>query len=594
MALGAGVVVVVILGIWAVLLDRTVDEARSDVDAAVESLRRGHPGSGGLLRLVSAAPDSSAEGSATATAEQSQKELQAAAGHFDDASERLDSFVVAPARVIPVLGRQLRATRTLTGSAAAVSAESAAALGELLDIVEDRESTPAGRLEAVDKTKATLDRLAAELKSTDLGPDDGLFDSVREGRERFATELAELTSSVESARVAVAGVSSFLTGPTSYLVLAANNAEMRSGSGMILQVGTVEVVNGAFTLSNFMSSTDLLLDAPGAALDPDIATNWGNLRPNQEWRNLNLSPRFEETARMASEMWVAAGNEPVDGVMQLDVAAVRSLLELTGPVQVPGPDGDASVTVDAESIAGILLRDQYSQYSEQDDRREQLGRVTSSVFDAFNTREIAAMDLLALIERSGSQRHMLLWSSVPEQEAAWQELGVTGSIGPDSLLVSLINRAGTKLDPYVKVHSAMTSQALEGHRRVTITTTITNEAPSGLPAYVQGPVPSSGGEAGEYIGILAVTAPEAATNPETSAGGFAAVGPDGPSRLIGSNVSIKRGEQVQVSTSFDLPATTTDIQVLPSTRLPRSTWIAGPAEWTEGRPQQVDLTTLEG
>lgn len=592
--LGIGMLVVAVIGIWALVAARTVDEARSDVDAAVESLRRGHPGSGGLLELVSAGRGSETEESATASAENSQAELQRAADQFARASSQLDSAVLAPARILPVVGRQLRATRVLTSSAATVSQESADALGELLDIADARDSSPAGRLQAVDATRATLDGLATQLAATDLGPEDGLFASVRDGREQFATELAELVASIEAARVAVAGVSSFLTGPTDYLVLAANNAEMRAGSGMILQVGTVEIDRGEFTLSNFMSSTDLLLDAPGAQLDPDIATNWGALLPNQEWRNLNLSPRFEETARMASEMWVAAGNAPVDGVMQLDVAAVRSLLELTGPVEVAGRNGSDPVTVDAESIAGILLRDQYAQYSEQDDRRELLGRVTSSVFDAFNTREIAAMDLLALIERNGSQRHMMLWSSVPEQEAAWQELGVTGAIAADSLLVSIINRGGTKLDPYIKVHSVLRSRVVGDMRELSITTTLTNEAPEGLPTYVQGPVPGSGGVAGEYVGILAVTAPESAVDPATSANGFAAVGPDGPSRLIASNVDVRRGEQVEVVTTFRVPMATEEIRVLPSTHLPRSTWTAGSTEWTEGRPHRVDLAELDG
>lgn len=592
--LGVGATIVVVCGIWSLLAYRAVDAARSDVDLAVEALRRGNPGTDGLLRLISADSGSGAEPDATATAERSKTELEAAAAHFDAASDRLDSAVLAPARWLPGVSRQIQATRTLTGSAADVTAGSATALGELLAVVDHGDRSPSGRLESVRAIDATLGQLLTTLEATDLGSADGLVDSIRDGRAEFSDELAALTASVASAKVAANGMAEFLTGPTSYLVLAANNAEMRAGSGMILQVGTLEVVDGDLSLSNFMSSTDLLLEAPGAMLDPDIESNWGNLRPNQEWRNLNLSPRFEETARMASEMWVASGNEPVDGVMQVDVAAVRSLLELTGPVQIEGTGDAEPMTVDAASIAAVLLREQYARYDEQDERRDQLGRVTSSVFDAFNTRDIPAIDLLTLIESSGAQRHMLLWSSAPAQEAAWQELGVTGTIAPDSVMVSLINRGGNKLDPYVKVHSDIQSHVDGDRRKVTITTTLVNEAPPGLPTYVEGPAPGSGGIAGEYIGILAVTAPEAAADPATDAGGFAAVGPDGPSRLIASNVSALRGAQTQVVTSFVLPLDVTEVWVAPSTRLPRSTWIAGDVEWTETRPHRVDLAALDG
>jgi hypothetical protein len=386
-------------------------------------------------------------------------------------------------------------------------------------------------------------------------------------------------------------VGDLLEGPSTYLVLAANNAEMRSGSGMYLQVGTVTITDGTFTLSEFTPAQELFLDQPGSELDADMAARWGALVPNQEWRNLNLSPRFDESARMAADMWAALGRGQVDGVLAIDVAAVQDLLELTGPVEVTTDDG--VVTFDADNVRQQLLRKQYEDFDDRSERRDLLGQVAKDVFEAFNQRPIPAAELVGLIDRNGAERHLLFWSNDPEQQAAWEQLGVSGVLPPDAMMLSLINRGGTKLDPYIDVRAEMTAVTEGERRRVTVTVDLDNSAPEFLPRYVEGPYPGIDAVAGEYIGILSLSVPKSATEPATSANGFAVVGEDGPTRVIGANVAIPRGEQRQVSISFDLPATQETVQVVSGARIPATRWTAGAKEWTERRPRTVVLDSLE-
>lgn len=589
--------VALLVVIWAVVAAMQVAAVVSEVTDGVAHADTAQAGTRNLTSLVGAVgreqgPDPSRDRQDREDAGTDVvAELDAAVTSFEAALEGARSPVLAPVRVLPVLGRQLRTSTTLLDSAVQVGSDTSDALEELRTIAGDRASTPEERVQAVRRGQEVLDELAPRLEDPDLGTDRGLIDSVRDARTRFAELVDQTRGTLRSASIGLNGVGDLLEGPSTYLVLAANNAEMRAGSGMFLQVGTLEITDGRFELSDFVPVQELFLEQPGASLDPDVAARWGALVPNQEWRNLNLTPRFDESARMASEMWAAAGRGQVDGVIAIDVVAVQRLLELTGPVDVPGPDG--VTTFDADNVRNRLLRSQYQDFDDREERRDLLGQVGASVFQAFNERPIPAADLVGLIDQSGAERHLLLWSSDPDQQAAWSELRVSGVLPPDALMVSLLNRSGTKLDPYLEVRSTLASEDLGDRRRVTVTVDVDNTAPDGLPRYVQGPYPGFDAVAGEYVGILALSVPAAADAAESSVEGFAVIGSDGPTQVVGVNLSVERGRSERVTFSFDLPADSDRLRVVSGARVPATRWTAGDKKWVERRPRTVVLSSLE-
>ena len=70
------------------------------------------------------------------------------------------------------------------------------------------------------------------------------------------------------------------------------------------------------------------------------------------------------------------------------------------------------------------------------------------MFDAFNQRPIPVADLVAMMDRTGAERHLLMWSDDPAQQAAWEELGLSGVLPEDGLMLSLLNRVSVKgMDP---------------------------------------------------------------------------------------------------------------------------------------------------
>ena len=584
-----GAIAVVIVG-WSVVAAVQVSSMATDVDNGAAYVDEARKGTDDLMSLVGAIGGTTG-GDGTDEVVDAAEQLDAAVAEFDSALDIAEGPVLVPVRWMPVLGRQLRTTTTLLETAVALGTDTSEAIGELQEIAGGAATTPQDRLAAVRASQEVLARLGSSLEDPDLGSGDALIGPVRDARDRFSDQLAQTRATVESAEISLAGVGDLLQGPSTYLVLAANNAEMRSGSGMFLQVGSMSITDGAFQLSEFTPAQDLFLDAPGSELDPEMAARWGSLVPNQEWRNLNLSPRFDESARMAADMWAASGRGQVDGVMSVDVVAVQALLELTGPVEVATDDGP--VVFDADNVRNKLLRSQYKEFDDRGERRDQLGQVAAAVFDAFNQRPIPAAELVGLIDRNGAERHLMLWSDEPAQQAAWEELGVSGVLPEDALMVSLINRGGTKLDPYMDLRATLQASDEGDHRRVTVVVDIDNTAPESLPRYVEGPYDGIDAVAGEYIGILALSVPAAATEPETSGDGFAVVGEDGPTRVIGANVSVPRGEQRQVSFSFDLPEEWDTVQVTSGARVPATRWTAGSRDWTERRPRTVALESLD-
>jgi hypothetical protein len=314
--------------------------------------------------------------------------------------------------------------------------------------------------------------------------------------------------------------------------------------------------------------------------------------PNEEWRNLNLSPRFDQSARMASEMWASSGRGAVDGVIAIDVVGLQRLLELTGPVQVAEPDGSTR-ELTADTVRQRLLLDQYLDFDGQTAaRREELGRVGTAVFEAFNERPVKAEQLLRALQQGGRGRNIMIWSKDPVEQAAWEALGVSGTLTDDSLLLALINRSGTKLDQFVTVDATLTSTTSGGLRHVTVSASIVNAPRSGLPTYVQGPYAGTPYKAGEYAGLASLTMPKGAGNATAEGGEVVLSGEDGPTRMIATKLELQAGARAQVVFHFDLPTSWETVQVLSSARIPRISWTAGSEQWKDDTPHTVDLDAL--
>jgi hypothetical protein len=292
-----------------------------------------------------------------------------------------------------------------------------------------------------------------------------------------------------------------------------------------------------------------------------------------------LSPRFDASAALAAQMWQAAGQGTADGVLALDPVALQEILAATGPVGVEG------VTYTKDNVVYELLRGQYLRHpdlAERPERREELGAIAAATIGAIDAGHWSPEKLAAGLARAGRGRHLLDWSSRPDERAGWQAAGAGGELRRESLGVSIINRGGNKLDQFLTVDAELRLQAGNaGNTDGTLRIRLANKPPDD-PAYIVGPHFGLPLEAGEYLGIVAVTLPGGARGGRLV--GFDQLnvaGADGPTRVIGAEIRLKKGETRTILARFSLPTAAGVVRVEPSARVPAIRWRFGPQTWDD-------------
>ncbi len=513
--------------------------------------------------------------------------VEEASDRFGRAHRLLSGPVLAPLRVLPVAGRQIRAVSSMADVAAEAAAAGIDPLAEAGRFLADEPEDDAGRLRAVQKLAASLSAADAELGELEPGPGDALFGPVADRRERLTADLEELRRTIGDAAVISHGMANLLDGPRRYLLFAANNAEMRAGSGMLLSVGEVTFSDGAMEIGEVDPTAELVLDADTAPpITGDIAARWGWLEPNRDFRNLAVTPRFDASSELALQMWEARTGDRLDGVIAVDAVALAAVLEATGSVSID------DMVIEPDEAVDFVLHDQYDLFGtvgpDQQARRDSLGRVATLAFERVADGEASLATLMEGLADAAGGRHILAWARRPAEQAAWTAAGVSGVLTEDAFGVMLLNRGGNKLDYFMTVACEAESSIAGGTRELTVRVTLRNRVDADEGRYVAGPHPALDAEPGEYVGLLAVTLPSDARRSRfEGVTSLAVSGPDGPTRVIATEVRVGRGETIEVVARTELPAARQHVQLEPSARVPPVRWVYDRKQFTDARGRAI-------
>ncbi|HSL57386.1 MAG TPA: DUF4012 domain-containing protein [Acidimicrobiales bacterium] len=501
--------------------------------------------------------------------------LDEAAASTRSAERRAESWWTIPWRLTPVVGRQVSSFRHLTDAGATSLEVVSDVVAEVRSITDDDLGDEAGRLTAMARVRDVTTDARVRIDAIELGPDQALLAPLAEARAAIDDDVAELATTVDTAARVTGALHEVLAGPSTYLVLAANNAQMHNGQGMFLSAGLLQADEGRLRLGEVRSVLDVPLPDEPVALPADLQARWGHaFDPNTDWRHLGMSHRFAPTAEVAAEMWRRATGTAVDGVIALDPVALAAVLAATGPVVV---DGDE---VSAETAVRELLIDQYEDLTTdgdpqqlQEQRRDRLGAIAAATFDRLRSG-VDPVPLARHLADPIAARHLLVWSAHADHQRAWSAAGVDGELDEHSLLLSLVNRGGNKLDPYLEVRAHLDVSATADGAEATVRVVLTNTAPVGLPRHVQGPYDTDIVDEGEYLGVLTLTVPEVAGTPSVDGAERLAVsGVDGPTRVTGVWVRVDRGTTVERTFRFRLADGVDELRIAPSARVPATTWI---------------------
>ena len=547
--------VLAVVALWVVVSVLMVVVAAEHVhqgEAAVQSARQGLSADG----ILSGKPVGS---------------LRSAESSFSSAHGLLSSPLLWPVDVLPVAGRQLRSVQDLSEAAEQVARTGITAVGRSQSLLHLPHTAGPDRVKALRQLASLAASTHAALSGVNLGPTQGLIGPLARVHNTFLSDLDQVQTTLARTSEAASSAATILEGPKTYLLLAGNNAEMRSGSGAFLEAGVITTSDGELHLSDMQPTYALSVPPGTVTVRGDLAGRWGWLLPGVDWRNLGPTPQFDVNGPLAASMWKADTGQTVDGVLALDVQGLQELLTVTGPVTTA-----SGQVVSASTVDQLLLHDQYvgeTLTSDPTQRIDDLSTLASATLHALENQPFQLHTMADALSAAAAGRHVLLWSADPKTEAAWSGAGVSGQLQASSLMADIINRGGNKLDQYLSENVALRLTPRGDTTVGSLTMTFANQTPSGQSSFIAGPYPGLGTVYGEYVGIATVNLPgEVRDVSSPSNRSVVTSGAEGPTILEGAALHILQGATQHVTFNFVLPGAHGSMTVVPSARIGPATW----------------------
>jgi uncharacterized protein DUF4012 len=396
------------------------------------------------------------------------------------------------AGTVPVLGRDLRAARTVS----AVLADLTHASRPLETVLPalDPKLIPAGggkidtvalsrlanALPAVSTAVSAGAVTVGELDAAGLRPEIG--SGVRTLNDALATARGPLADAVPVMRTVPQMLGA--DGERSWVVLLQQDAEARGTGGLVGAYAVVTTDRGRVELTTAQARG--VLDRgpaiPTRSLPSDLRALYG--KDLTEWAGFNASPHFAYTGQLVSAGWKArSGARPPNYVAAVDQYVVAAMLAATGPVTI------RKHRIDEHNAVDFLSRDVYRRWPDPKEVDEVTTELVDAVFAKFTVGRFDLPTLVRAIRAPVQQRRVLLWSANEDEQSQLSRFRISGTLPTEdgAFAMAVVNNGGgNKLDAYLKVHTDyQPGQCTAGTRVGQIAVTLTNTAPDkGLPDYV--------------------------------------------------------------------------------------------------------------
>ena len=421
-------------------------------------------------------------------------DLSNAAVKLTDAHQQLAAWWAWPGRLLPVVSQNQQALVKLTAEgqrvasagldlAQAASGITSGAAGQV----------PVGRLSALGPTlAASLPPVNHALGTIASVRSPWLLSPLSQRVDVLETRLESVRGEAQTLSLASKTLPSLLgsTVPQQYLLVIQDPVEQRGAGGVIGDIAILTADGGRLSLSHLAVTPSPL---PTAPLTVAESTGLWGASEGFDLKHFPLddtfAPDFPTDARLLEQTMSQLGVGPVDGVISVDPEALAGLLNLTGPVAVPG----WPVPLSSANVTSILLYQQYQNLSGAP-RQDFLASATQAVFQRLTSVRLpgptALADDLTPAVQGG---HLLLYANDRAGEGLISSLGATGAMrglaGRDFLDVVTQDAQANKIDWYLRrsVTDDVAFDPDNGAVRARVTIQLTNLAPrSGEPLYVIG------------------------------------------------------------------------------------------------------------
>ncbi|QYF73740.1 DUF4012 domain-containing protein [Cryobacterium sp. PAMC25264] len=401
--------------------------------------------------------------------------------------------------VIPALGQNLSAVRQLAAVVENIATGAVAPLTEAagsIDIEAFKPTDGAINVQPMVDAQPSVARAASALSTaqTDISAINSansigqVSDAVNQLRE--VVDGAAL--SIDSVDRAVRLLPSILgvAGPRDYLVLFQNPAELRSTGGISGAVALLHTDGGQISLAQQVSSAEFKhFDSPVLELPTETRGIYGDIT-GRFIQDVNLTPDFTQSAKLAQEMWRLQFGQDVAGVLSIDPVALSYLLRATGPITLPTGD-----VMSSENAVQLLLSDVYARYPDTDDQDAFFASAAGSVFAAVAGGSADPLTLVQALARAGSEHRVLVWSADDTEQSILADTTLAGGLpisSADTERFGLYfnDATGAKMGPFLDVQTAVGQTICRNDRRpnyavdVILTNTAPADAATALPGYV--------------------------------------------------------------------------------------------------------------
>lgn len=509
--IGALLLIIAALAAW---LGLSALKAKNEVEAAIQAASR-------IQSQVQAGDTDKAQAS-----------IEAFSQHIDATYAQTKQPVWKLATLVPYYGSDVKAARDMVHILEDVSNNALPKLAKAAQALDFNSiGIKDGTIQLGDMASVAQDLAAANGVVADASVDMGkigdthipqITEAVQQGRSKFkelasltdaASRLADVLPKMFDLDASDGGASG--RGPRTYLVLAQNNAELRTTGGIPTAWATLTVDTGKISMSTFGDPprNGLFSQDEAASVLTAEERNLFSTKMATDYPDINFTPDFPRVADIASQIWHRAGHDDVDGVISVDPVFLQRLLKVAGPVTLS--DGTVMSGDNAEQR---ILNQIYIDTDTQAEQTDFFTMAASEVFaHVLKNVDGKNQQLVQTFQKSVSDGHLYVWSAHEDEQRRISGTTIAGELqsNPAHPFTGVYFNDATmgKMDWYLKreVTSTYDKTYPSGAKQYTIHIKLTNTADAAkvnaAPDLLRGYDHNGNPRTGEIETVLYVYAP---------------------------------------------------------------------------------------
>lgn len=324
--------------------------------------------------------------------------------------------------------------------------------------------------ETVEKLAPQMDQISHKLEGINTefqGISDRRYPKSIFGKEvrshltQLKSTVFDLSQSLSQFEPIVKLLPELLGNPDSrqYLIMFQNDAELRPTGGFLTAYATMKITKGK--IEPGVSEDIYTLDAgfKRKVPAPDPIKKYLPLVYNWNLRDMNLSPDFKNSMdTFTTYMSEVPGAPQFDALIAIDTEVPVRILEVLGPIGVPGYGGKFSAEIDPRcdcpqviyELENIITR---PTYEIREGRKSILGPLMNSMLaNMMGSPKAKWAEFFNIFVSSINEKHLMMYFRDQERQSAVEALGAAGRIHDyvgDYLHINDTNFAGAKSNLFI-------------------------------------------------------------------------------------------------------------------------------------------------